>query len=79
MLKPNGTHWHFASRISKVLLVPNRPAGWILMGLPIFTRYELAVFAGIFLLIWFFTGDNEQELKGIALFAVTLVLLSGIR
>jgi hypothetical protein len=64
--------------LSILLLATNRPTGWIVMGIAVFARYEIFVFAGLFLIIWFFNSNIEKKFTGIALFAITLAVLSGI-
>jgi hypothetical protein len=64
--------------LSIFLLRANRPSGWILMGLAVFTRYEIFLFAGLFLLIWIFDKGNKKKITGIALFTIILILLSSM-
>lgn len=62
--------------ISIFLLIKRNPMGWILMGIAIFTRYEISVFAFIFMALWILDGKNEGKFYGIVLFTVTIVFFS---
>ena len=53
--------------------------GWTLLALAIFTRYEMAVYAGLFGLVWLFTRRPwKQKITEILYFLVPTVLLSAV-
>lgn len=60
-------------------LLRGKPNGWILLALAIFTRYELAVYAGLFGLVWLFTVQPwKQKMTKILYFLVPAVVLSAV-